>query len=160
MQHDRSTISGWMQPEQILLEADLVDRAHALAFIADAIAALHGLEAAPVCRALERREQAASTAFGDGFALPHARVAGLDRPLTVFVRARREIAFDAPDGKPVRDLLAILVPAEGDKQDHLELLALIARLFADPMFRSRLDSAPDAAAAAGHFREGVARLRG
>lgn len=160
MQHDRSTISGWMQPEQILLDADFTDRAHALGFIAEAIAALHGLEAAPVCRALQRREQAASTALGNGFAIPHARIAGLERPLTLFVRSREAIAFGAPDGKPVKDFLGILVPADGDKGDHLELLALIARLFSDGEFRSQLDTAPDAVTAAAHFRAGVARVQG
>ncbi len=157
---DRSTIRGWIQPEHILLDADIADRLQALDFIAAAIGRKHALEPAPIFRALERRERAASTALGNGVAIPHARIAGLERPLTLFLRLRRGIAFDAPDGQPVSDLLAILVPADGDKQDHLELLALIARLFSDREFRSGLDAAPDAATAATHFRAGVARVGG
>jgi PTS system nitrogen regulatory IIA component len=118
----------------------------------------HGLDPAPIARALERREQAGSTALGDGFAVPHARIAGLERPLTVFMRVRTGIAFDAPDAKPVSDLLAILVPADGDKQDHLRLLALISRLFSDRGFRALLDRAADAATAAGLFRAAVLRV--
>ncbi len=159
MKNDRSTISGWMQPEDILLDVDIRDRLHALEFMAAAIGRAHALDPAPICRALERREQAASTALGDGFAIPHARIAGLARPLTLFMRTRRAIAFDAPDGKPVSDLLAIMVPADGDKQDHLRLLALIAGLFSDREFRSRLDAAPDAATAAGYFQAGVSRAK-
>lgn len=159
MDTNQSTIAGWMQPEEILLDVDIRDRPHALQFMAAAISRAHGLDPAPIARALDRREQAASTALGDGFAIPHARIAGRERPLTLFMRTRAGIAFDAPDGKPVSDLLAIMVPADGNKDDHLQLLALIARLFSDGEFRSRLDTALDAAAAAGCFRAGVARAR-
>lgn len=160
MPSDRSTITGWMQPEQIILNAEIADRSQALRFMAAAIGSAHGLDPAPIERALERRERAVSTALGDGFAIPHARVAGLDRPLTLFVRTASAIEFDAPDGKPVSDLLAILVPADGDKDDHLQLLALIARLFSNREFRAGLDKAPDVATASSHFRAGVARVEG
>src|SRR5450631_504492 len=73
--------------------------------------------------------QTGSTALGAGFAIPHARINGIARPLTLFMRTRLPVAFDAPDGKPVSDLLAIMVPADGAKEDHLQLLALVARLF-------------------------------
>ena len=73
------------------------------------------------------------------------------------MRTKSAIAFDAPDGEPVSDLLVIMVPADGAKDDHLQLLALVARLFSDRGFRAQLDSAPDAMAAAGAFRDGIAR---
>jgi len=151
-------IAVWIQPENILLDVDVRDRHHALALIAEAIGRTHGLEPAPIARALERREQAGSTALGDGFAIPHARIGGLDGPLTLFMRTRTGIAFDAPDGKLVSDLLAIMAPTDGDKQDHLQLLALISRLFSDQGFRALLDKAADAATAAGLFRAGVLRV--
>src|SRR5450631_679026 len=96
--------------------------------------------------------QTGSTALGAGFAIPHARINGIARPLTLFMRTRLPVAFDAPDGKPVSDLLAIMVPADGAKEDHLQLLALVARLFSDHGFRTQLDSAPDTTTAAGVFR--------
>jgi PTS system nitrogen regulatory IIA component len=159
MENDRLTIAGWVQPEEILLDVDIRDRRHALEFMAAAIGRAHLLDPAPIARALERREQAASTALGDGFAVPHARIPGLVRPLTLFVRTRAGIPFGAPDGKSVSELLAIVVPADGDRQDHLELLALIARLFSDRAFRSQLATAPDATTAAGYFHAGVWRVR-
>jgi PTS system nitrogen regulatory IIA component len=159
MQNNRSTIASWVQPEQILLDVDIRDRRHALEFIAEAIARAHGLDTEATARALARREQAASTALGGGLAIPHARISGLVRPLTLFVRTRAGIGFDAPDHQPVRDLLAILVPADGDKDDHLELLALIARLFSDREFRTRLATAPDATTAAVCFQSAVSRVR-
>lgn len=158
MESDRSVIAAWVQPEDILLDVEVRDRGHALQLIASAIGRTHGLDPTPIVRALQRREQAASTALGDGFAIPHARIAGLNRPLTLFMRTRNGIAFDAPDRQLVSDLLAIMVPMGGDKDDHLRLLALIARLFSDRAFRRLLDGAPDADAAASLFREGVLRV--
>jgi PTS system nitrogen regulatory IIA component len=55
-----------------------------------------------------------------------------------YLRTRCAIAFGAPDGKPVVHFVVIVVPAGGDVDDHLELLARVARLFSDREFRERL----------------------
>lgn len=151
-------IATWLQPEDILFDADIRDQPHALEVVAAALCRARGLDPAPVFRALRRREQAGSTALGEGFAVPHACIGGIAQPMTVFVRTRHAIAFDAPDGKPVSQLLAIVVPEEGPRDDYLQLLALVARLFSDRSFRAQIDSAPDAVAATHAFRAGVARV--
>jgi len=158
MTSDIKQIATWLQPMDILLDVDVRDRPHALELGASAICRAHRLDPAPVFRALWRREQAGSTALGEGFAIPHARIGGIARPTTLFMRTRVAIAFDAPDGHPVSQLLVILVPEDGAKDDHLQLLALVARLFSDRGFRTRLDRATDAAAVADAFQAGVARL--
>ena len=156
---DHARIASWLQPQNILLDVDALDRAQALEVMAAAIARVHGLEEAPIFRALCRREQAGSTGLGGGFAIPHARISGIARPLTLFVRTKLGIEFDALDGKPVSQLLAIMVPADGAKDDHLQLLALVARLFSDRGFRAQLDGASDTTAASEAFRAGIARLK-
>lgn len=137
-----------------MLDIDVASKDEALWRIAEAVAQAHGLEAGPVARALQRREQAASTGLGHGFALPHARIEGLRRPVTVFLRTGRGIDFDAPDGQPVRDVFAIVVPWDGSQQAHLDLLAAVTRRFADEDFRRRLDTASTPAAALAAFRSG------
>jgi len=148
MKSQASQLTAWMQPEQIHLDVPLRDVRHALEYIADAIGAAHGLESGPIFRALSRREQAGSTALGGGFAIPHARIPGIDQPLTMLVRARQAIEFDAPDRAPVNLVLAIVVPAHGDTQDHLELLALISEVFSQRGLRAQLDDAVDTTSAA------------
>jgi len=152
-------VADWLQPEAIHLDVPLRDARHALDFIATEVAARHDLDAAPVFRALWRREQAGSTALGGGFAVPHARIPGIARPLTLMLRARAPIAFEAPDREPVWLVLGILAPAHGDTEDHLRLLGLVAELFSAPDFRARMDGAADAASAAAAFRAGIARLQ-
>jgi PTS system nitrogen regulatory IIA component len=74
------------------------------------------------------------------------------------VHLRHPIAFDAVDERPVSQLLVLLVPEAGARDDHLQLLALAARLFSDRRFRAQLDRVPDAIAAGDAFRNGIARL--
>jgi len=158
MTNDLTRIAAWLQPEEILLDADVRDRSDALEVVAAAIGSAHGLDPGPVFRALARREQAGSTALGEGLAIPHARIDGIARPLTLFMRTKLAIAFNAPDGKPVSRLLAILAPTDGAKDDHLQLLAMVARLLSDRGFRDQLDSAPDVPAVAAAFEAGITHL--
>jgi PTS system nitrogen regulatory IIA component len=159
MQRDLTRVAHWLQPEEILIDVPLRDSTHALEVIADAISAHHGLDPGPVFRALSRREQAGSTALGGGFAIPHARISGIARPLTLLLRTQHAVPFKAPDGDPVSLMLAILVPEQGDNADHLQLLALVAELFSKPRFRAQLDTGADAADLAAAFRTAVSQLR-
>lgn len=159
MKGDVARIAAWLQPQDILFDADVRDRAHALDVAAAAICSgANGLDPAPIFRALWRREQTGSTALGEGMAIPHARIGGIARPITLFMRTKRPVSFDAPDGKPVSQLLVIAVPEDGAQEDHLQLLALVAQLFSDRDFRTQLDRAPNATAAADVFRAGIARV--
>ena len=148
-------VAAWLQPEDILVDIPLRNSTHALELIADAVCARHDLDRGPVFRALSRREQAGSTGLGDGLAIPHARIAGIERPLTLLLRAREPIPFKAPDGEPVSLLLAILVPEHGDRNDHLQLLALVAKMLSSPGFRAQLETGADAARIAETFRSGI-----
>lgn len=154
-----AAVAAWIQPEGILLDVQVRDKEQLLGVVADEIARAHGLEAGSVFRALDRREQAGSTGVGDGFAVPHARIPGLTRPLTLFVRTTSGVEYSAPDGRPVSDFLAIMVPADGDNAGHLALLRLTAELFSDSGFRRRLDGSPTVPATAALFRSEISRLR-
>lgn len=156
MSHPSSkSIAFWPRPEDILLDVAAADRKGALQAAATAIATTHALSVTLVFDALWRREQASSTALGHGFAVPHARVTGIARPLTLYVRTRKPIAFEASDGQPVSHLLVIIVPVDGDHEDHLRLLAHVAGLVSDRTFRERLGNATDAQQAASAFLNGT-----
>ena len=59
----------------------------------------------------------------------------------------------APDRKPVTQLFVILVPADGDPDEHLRLLANVAELYSCPIFRERMAKAPDMRAIRKAFEE-------
>jgi PTS system nitrogen regulatory IIA component len=99
------------------------------------------LDEREVFQTLLRREQLGSTAVGHGVALPHGRMAGLDRPLGAFTRLVEPADFDAIDDQPVTLVFALLVPNEENEQ-HLQVLARLARMFDDGDFRQQLLEAP------------------
>jgi nitrogen PTS system EIIA component len=90
-----------------------------------------------IADAILQRERLGSTALGNGIAVPHARLAGLDRVVGLFARLERPVEFDAPDGQPV-DLVFLLLAPEGAGADHLTALARVSRLLRDGVMREKL----------------------
>lgn len=103
----------------------------------------HGLARSLVFDSLFSRERLGSTGLGQGVAVPHGRVKGLDRALAAFLRLAQPVAFDAPDGQPVSMLLCLLVP-EAATQQHLDILAELAQLMSNKSLRDALATETDA----------------
>src|SRR3954464_1802886 len=97
----------------------------------------HGLARSMVFDSLVAREKLGSTGLGQGVAIPHGRIKGLQEAQGAFVDLATPIAFDAPDGKPVGQVFVLLVPEHATEQ-HLQLLSELAQLFSDRAFRDRL----------------------
>lgn len=97
----------------------------------------HGLPRYDVVMGLSRREQAGSTGLGQGVAIPHSRAKGLEEIIVAYLRLKPSIPFDAPDRRPVSDVLVLLVPKLAT-EEHLRILAEAAQMFSDVRFRDRL----------------------
>ena len=105
----------------------------------------HGIARATVFESLFARERLGSTGLGQGVAIPHGRIKGLKEALGAFARLAQPVPFDAPDGKPVGFVFALLVP-EHATEKHLELLSELAQMFSDRALREAMAGAPDAQA--------------
>ena len=79
-----------------------------------------------------------------GFALPHARIEGLDRLFGMFMRLNRPIHFDSIDGNPIDLVFLLLIPPTAGSE-HLAALASISRYLRDKEFAARLRKVPSAA---------------
>ncbi|TDJ62931.1 MAG: PTS sugar transporter subunit IIA [Proteobacteria bacterium] len=77
------------------------------------------------------RERLGSTGLGHGIAIPHARIEHLSVMVGAFLRTHSAVDFDAIDGKPVDLFFALIVPVDTTEQ-HLAMLANLARSFSDP----------------------------
>ena len=104
----------------------------------------HGISRGVVFDSLFTRERLGSTGLGQGVAIPHGRIKGIKDALGAFVRLAQPVPFDAPDGKPVRLVFALLVP-EHATEKHLEILSELAQMFSDRELREAMALAPDAA---------------
>ena len=95
------------------------------------------VNAEKIIKALVERERLATTGIGEGVAIPHGKVEGLDRICAAVGISRTGIPFDTVDGQPVHIFVALLAPPSASG-DHLHALARISRLLRDPGFRERL----------------------
>jgi PTS system nitrogen regulatory IIA component len=94
---------------------------------------------------LMEREKLGSTGIGDGIAIPHGKLKGLETLLLSFGRSREGVDFESIDGKPVH-LFFLLMAPESSTGQHLKALAKISRMLKDERFRSELLSASSAEA--------------
>lgn len=123
---------------------------HAATLIERTLATAHSPDTLPavtmtaVFDALLSRERLGSTALGEGVAVPHCRLPGSKQTVGVLLQLAEGIDFDAPDGKPVDLLFVLVVPAEAT-DEHLRMLAHLAGLFNEPVFREGLRGARSSA---------------
>lgn len=106
------------------------DRHEAIVTLARAAGTVTGLEAATIAAAVEQREQVMATGLGDGIAVPHASLDGLEKPLVAVGISRAGIDFNAADGRPARLIFLLLTPTHDDGA-QLELLTEIGQMFRD-----------------------------
>lgn len=89
------------------------------------------------------RERLGSTGIGSGVAIPHTRMEGCTRAMGALFQLKEGIGFDAPDGRPVKLIFVLLVPAEAT-DEHLQILGVLAEAFSEPEYRIALIEAVDA----------------
>jgi len=94
-------------------------------------------ETETVVKVLLDREKLGSTGIGDGIAIPHGKLAMLDRLVVSFGRSVEGIDFNAMDGRPVHLFFLLLAP-ENSAGLHLKALAKISRMLKDDGFRRQL----------------------
>ena len=137
-----------MELKDVITRDQVVDRMAAsdklelLKLIAARAAKITGVEAASVLGALRAREELGSTGIGQGIAVPHAEISGLQRFFGMFVRLEKPIDFAAVDGRPV-DLAFVLLIPRGAAGSHLGLLAALSRKVRDPAIARNLRTASD-----------------
>ena len=110
--------------------------------LAELAQAEYGLPAPEVLDALQERESLGPTGVGQGVALPHARLHGLDKVAGLFIRLDKPLDFDAVDRQPVDLIFALLAP-KNSGVDHLKALALVSRTLRDQDLRVKLRANED-----------------
>ncbi len=95
-----------------------------------------------VFETLLQRERLGSTGIGEGVAIPHGKLPGLDRLFGLFARFDRPVDFEALDGQPV-DVAFLLLAPEGAGADHLKALAQVARVLRQPGMLASIRAARD-----------------
>ena len=134
---------------QITLDLPATSKREALQSLCQLAALEVNLHESAIFAAINERESLASTGIGQGLAIPHAKMEGVDRVVGVLARLANPVEFDAIDGKPVDVVFMLIAPADAGS-DHLRALAAASRLLRDPAIASfcRTAKSADALAAA------------
>lgn len=117
-------------------------RKQALQAMSELAADLTGQAARTIFDAVLQRERLGSTGVGQGVAIPHARLSGMNEVVGVFARLRTPVDFESIDGRPA-DLIFMLLAPEDAGAEHLKALARVSRLLRREDVRQRLRAAPN-----------------
>lgn len=136
-------LEEYISRELIIPELSASTKEGVLAELVNAVRnAVPEFDAERALRVLQDRERLGTTGIGDGIAIPHGKMAALDRIVVVAARRTEGIEFDSLDGRPVQIVFLVLAP-EHVVGMHLRILAHISRLLKDASFRTAFMQAPD-----------------
>ena len=74
---------------------------------------------------LNERERLGTTTIGNGVAIPHTKVDGLEKTQVLFIRFSSKVDFSAADEKMVDIIFSIIAP-ETSQSEHLLILSSIS----------------------------------
>jgi nitrogen PTS system EIIA component len=120
-----------VSPDSVVFNLNAGSKKELLQALATKAASLCGLPESLIFETLWEREKLGTTGIGNGIAIPHGRLDGLQSVCAVFARLSDTTDFDAVDGKPV-DLAFMILAPESCGADHLQALARVSRSLRDP----------------------------
>jgi PTS system nitrogen regulatory IIA component len=134
-----------LTPERVVYATGVASKKRALEQLSTLLAKGEpSLTPTQIFDSLLARERLGSTGLGRGVAIPHGRMKQGEQAVGAFVKLAQGIDFDAADRQPVGMLFALLVPEQAT-EEHLQLLAQLARMFSDAGLVAKLQASDDAA---------------
>lgn len=123
-------ISDLITVESVDANLRATSKKQALQELAKRAAEITGEHERAIFDVLMERERLGTTGVGNGIAIPHGKLAALDRLHGLFARLETPVDFQSIDEQPV-DLVFVLLAPETAGADHLKALARVSRLLRD-----------------------------
>ncbi len=131
------SIASLLSVQNVFTEEDISSKKRLLEYIAKKAAAELSLSEKNIFNSLIERERLGSTGLGQGFSVPHARIDELDKTHACFIKLLNPIKYDAPDQLPV-DLIFVLFVPQNSTQEHLTILANLAKIFSQKTITEKI----------------------
>ena len=128
--------------DSILVNVKSKSKKNVLETISDNLANGNSGQKDTIFDKLYEREKLGTTAFGQGIAIPHARIPQIESPKILFMKLSEGIDFDAIDKKKVDLIFSLIVPDTKD-DFHLEILSKVAALVDNKIFVQRIRDLSD-----------------
>ncbi len=136
-------LNEFLYPSGVLHNINAGCKREALQKLAAAASKIVNISEADIFSTVMEREQLGSTGVGEGVAIPHGKLEGLDKITGLLARLKAPVNFDALDDRPVDLIFLLLAPANATAA-HLKALAHVSRLLRDHEIRASLRGAETA----------------
>ncbi|MBL6932520.1 MAG: PTS IIA-like nitrogen regulatory protein PtsN [Rhodospirillales bacterium] len=123
-------INDLITTQSVVANLHATSKKQAIQDLAKKAADITGLHERAIFDVLMERERLGTTGVGNGIAIPHGKLANLDKLYGLFARLEKPIDFQSIDEQPV-DLIFLLLAPESAGADHLKALARVSRLLRD-----------------------------
>ncbi len=137
-------LSSILQPSAVKVVSNASSKKRLFQDLGDAAESCCGIPSRSAVEALLERETLGPTGVGNGIALPHARMDGLDSVIGVFLKLDKPLDYESVDRKPVDLVFALFAPQDSGVE-HLKALALVSRTMRDPDICAKLRANDDSA---------------
>ena len=135
-------LNNFFSEESIVMDCQSKSKKNVLELISEIASSISATDKDIVFEKLYEREKLGTTAFGNGIAIPHARIDGLSEAKIIILKLETEIDFNSSDGKKV-DLIVSLLAPNNKNELHIQILSKIAEMLDDEFFREKIRSCSD-----------------
>ena len=135
-----SEITNFLTGDSIIMDCDSKSQKNTLEVISNKMAELTSTNKDEIFQKLYEREKLGTTAFGNGIAIPHARIEGIQNAKIILLKLTEAIDFNSIDGNKVDIVMSLFVPDDNNEM-HVELLSTIASLLDNQVFREKIRTA-------------------
>jgi len=132
-------VTEFLSANAVVAELRGTTKAEVLRELSEHLASAYpgSLRADRVLEVLAEREKLASTGIGEGVAIPHGKMPGLDKLYAAFGVSKAGVDFQSIDKQPTHLFFALVAP-ENSAGVHLKALARVSRLFRSPDLRAAI----------------------
>lgn len=135
-------ITDLLDPSRVDLDCSITSKKRLMEHVAAMLTRNTEIDEQSVFRVLIERERLGSTGVGQGVALPHGRIDEINDAILALATLREPLDYQAPDSQNVQIVVGLLVPEQAD-ENHLQILAQLARLLNRDELRDELLRARD-----------------
>lgn len=137
-------IKDFISEEGMVFAPSVSSKKAALELLSDSLAHQDSkLTRNKVFDALSAREKLGSTGLGEGVAIPHCRMQGIETINVTILKLEEGVEYEASDDKPVFFLFCLVVP-EDENDSHLQLLASLAEVLDNKQLRNSIQKSHNA----------------
>lgn len=130
-------VINFIDNELIFSNIEVKHRRALIEILSKKVENVKGLDAGSVISAIWEREQYGTTGIGNGVAIPHGRIKGINDIIIVLSTLKTPVDYESIDGEGVKLVFLLIVP-EGNNLIYLKLLSQISIICNDKAIRTKL----------------------